>query len=180
MHARIVAAERLTLSRPSSAGDGTGSQREKPVTVLHLCLREGDFAGRLNALPANLVSFELFGNTGNDTFNIGNGDVETNVPTGLTLTLHGQGGIDAININDQSNSSPNDWLMNSSGARKNAVGAGPVDSGEIDYDTYETLTLNCNNQGTFVRCDTTAAGVNTSVTSSGTSAALPPPPPPSR
>jgi hypothetical protein len=158
-----------TITASTIADTGFGGLNYTGSETINLFGRQSVDTFGVNSTAAG-VTYQLYGNKGNDTFNVGSGNFQANIVAGSVVNIDGQDETDTVNLLDANNSSPDDWNLTGSSAFKNLVNAGPQVGGTVNYfgaGDYENLTLSLNGLGTFVRADSTAAGTNTVINLNG-------------
>jgi hypothetical protein len=103
-------------------------------SVTDVVLNTGDSGDTINVDSSSLITdIELFGNGGNDTFNIGNGDLDL---IGGSVDAHGGADLDVVNVFDQTDVGDDDYtLTNNSVSKSNFL---------LQYDGMEELYFNAN------------------------------------
>jgi hypothetical protein len=105
----------------------------------------------LNGSPGNTL-ITLESGQGNDTFNLGNGDLGT-VLTGFVL--RGQGGTDAVNINDVNDTEDDTYTLTSSTFSKTFINGNTRQF--LDYAGMESLVLDANFEDNTINIQSTHA-----------------------
>lgn len=129
-------AETITvLGVPGATGSGTNtvSIPAAQVQAAGLRLNLGDRDDTL-AIGSTANVIQVLAGTGNDRTSLGS---PTNSLAGIAalVTVHGQGGSDAVVLNDQGNGSGNDYLITATDVSRNAQKV-------LSYATMENLTVN--------------------------------------
>lgn len=114
------------------------------------------------AVNSTSIPTTITGTNGNDVVNVGNGDIDANIPTVGTLFVDGKGGFDRINLNDQSDTADADQYIFdiTAGTRFRKI-AGPITSTVTSLDVEERV-LNANNGHNLISVSTgvTAVRIN--------------------
>ncbi len=104
------------------------------------------------------VTASVFAGSGNDTFNVAQDDIDTNLDSDVSIT--GAGGTDAIVFNDTGDGANSDvYELTSSRLTKAPLG----ENRTVSFFTMESLTLNGSNQPSTYNVLSVAANVPTTI-----------------
>jgi hypothetical protein len=113
---------------------------------------------------ASGVTYDIFGNNGNDTFNVGVDDWDAQIVNNSSLNLFGEGGTDAVRINDSADLDGDKLygLASSESGRFLADGVTRV-GGRIMHASHESFRYTGGVNRQFVRVDWTSSAVSTKI-----------------
>jgi acrosin len=105
-------------------------------------------------VAADLQTLLVNGNAGDDTFNLGVGDLETNLAF-TAVSVNGNGGTDLLVANDGGDGEgADDYTITSTTLDKNTAGL----TNPITYGTFENVNLTCNTFDNLINVPSTLSG----------------------
>ena len=127
---------------------GTGSLNYSSISTFTLDASSPANTINVNSL-SRFTSLFLFGNNGSDTFNIGNGDFDTNIDG--PVTIDGGTGSDVLNIDDTADGGTDIYTITLNSFTKPIFGTGSLSYSSISTFTVEASspanTININSLG---------------------------------
>jgi hypothetical protein len=136
-----------------------GMSRASIIWSLSNTILYGSNAGNTFNLDNNgvYIPLEVFGGSSTDTFNVSHLNLLGYYPD-QSFTLHGEGGTDALNANDQAATDDATWTVTGSAVTRTGRRTDrPYDSVRLDYDGMESLALSAGGGHDMVFVRTTAA-----------------------
>jgi hypothetical protein len=121
---------------------------------------DGNDSISLLDVPAG-VPVSLNGGAGNDLFQVGDGDLDTNLRGAVTVT-GGLGGNDVLFVNDQSDAGADGYTLDDTTVAKSSWGAGP-----LTFFSVESVVLNANGSANVINLDGALPTTRVTVNASG-------------
>ena len=105
----------------------------------------------VNSVPANTDLF-LYGNGGNDSFNLGSGNLDQ-ILLGSTATIIGGAGTNSAVINDSIDSGADAYTLTNAAFTKSGIGT-------IEYSGISSLTINAGTGSNTINVNSASSGIS--------------------